>query len=59
MLLNVLNNTGFKIEMALLSLYKPKASVIYLLEKQIERKEAEGGCYLGMVVLDQINVHFG
>lgn len=47
-----------KIEMALLSLYKPKDSVKYLLEKKIEREEAVSGCYLGMVVLDQIDVLF-
>lgn len=38
--------------------YKPKVSIKYLLEKRIERKEPESGCYLGMVVLDRINVHF-
>lgn len=44
--------------MALLSLYKPKVSVKYLLEKKTEREEPESVCYLGMVVLDKTNIHF-
>lgn len=43
--------------MTLLSLYKPKVSVKYMLENKIGRGQ-KVAVYLGMVVLDQINVHF-
>lgn len=43
---NALSNTRIKIQMALISLYKPKVCVRYLLEKEIGMQEPEGGCYL-------------
>lgn len=43
---NVLSNTGIKIQIALLDLYKPKVCVKYLLQKEIGIKEPENGCYL-------------